>query len=135
MAHKTRISLSCPPVPQRQQWENTQKVYSPRLALLYEHTQNPVFFTDVYLCGLRKKVKYFTHKKFNRRNYKWKYWFKFFLYIYSQYSESNYTFQIAWAYHSSESINHSPFQPQSFPVLDNKLYGQLIYGSSSKVAK
>ena len=99
IAHKTLMSLSCPPVPQRPQWENIrEEVHSPRLALclvIWTHI-NPMCFIDVYLCGLRKrKVKYFTHKKFNMSNCKWKYCFKF-IYIYSHIHIYIYIFTIQW---------------------------------------
>ena len=119
IAHKTQRSLSCPPMSQRQQWEHIQEIAAlPQFSfvLYYVNMHKLLVFQLCLFMWLKKnKVKYFTHKKFNMRNCKWKYCFKIINiyacmcikvwvfpyhlteYIYSQYSESNYTFQIAWS--------------------------------------
>lgn len=103
-----------------------------------------MFFTDVYLCGLRGKIKYFTHKTFNMRNIineniVLKIYMHIYIYIHNT-ARVTMPFILPGAvllssYYSNECINSSPFQSQKNPTLDDKLYNHVIYGSCSKGAK
>jgi len=80
IAHKTQRSLSCPPVSQRQQWEHIQEIVAlPQFSfvLCYVNMHKfHVFQWCLFMWLKKNKVKYFTHKKFNMRNCKWKHCFK-----------------------------------------------------------